>query len=202
MLRKLSVEMQSETSQTSNTSGRKTLLVLMVVFLLPFILAATLHLVGWKASGRSYGDLLQPPRSLQLRDLQDAQGKPFGVQRWKKKWTMVMVVDACEATCRTQLQKLQNLRVSLGKDAGRVQQVLLMPAGKAAVPQSDIVVLTGADAADFALQFKLAGQSAIPPERLYLVDPLGNLMMSYAPGYEPRGLRDDVLHLLKNSWAG
>jgi hypothetical protein len=197
-------------SKLSNnqSSGRKTLLILTVVFLLPFTVAATLHLIGWKAGGRSYGELLQPPRSLQLRDLQDIQGKPFGAKQWEKKWTMVTVASVCEAACQGQLKTLQKLRISLGKDTDRVQQVLLIPAEIKAETlltvrqnDADLIVLAGVEVADFVAQFK-TDQSKPQAQQVYLVDPLGNLMMSYAPGFEPKGLRRDLLRLLKNSWAG
>jgi hypothetical protein len=35
-----------------------------------------------------------------------------------------------------------------------------------------------------------------------LIDPLGNLMMSYPKNAEPKGVRKDLMRLLKNSWAG
>lgn len=189
-----------QSSQSS--SGRKTLLILAVVFLMPFTLAATLHLLGWRANAHSYGELIQPPQALQLRDLQDAQGQPFSAKQWAKKWTLVTVATHCEATCQAQQQLLQNLRISLNKDAGRVQQVLLLTAESKDTPPLKAPVLVGADAVDFSSQFKVAGQPTAQEGRVYLVDPLGNLMMSYAPGFEPKGLRHDLERLLKNSWTG
>ncbi|MCE9633405.1 MAG: hypothetical protein K8Q92_04390 [Methylophilales bacterium] len=189
-----------QSSQSS--SGRKTLLILAVVFLMPFTLAATLHLVGWRANVHSYGELVQPPQGLQFRNLQDVQGKPFSVKQWTKKWTIVMVANECEATCQSQQQLLQNLRISLNKDADRVQQVLLLTADNKNIPSLQVTVLMGTDVAEFSSQFKVAGQTTPEAGRVYLVDPLGNLMMSYAPGFEPKGLRHDLERLLKNSWSG
>jgi len=198
-------------SKLSNNQshGRKTLLILAIVFLLPFTVAATMHLVGWKISGSSYGQLLQPPQSLQLRDLHDVQGKPFEAKQWDKKWTIVTIANNCEAACQEQLKTLQKLRVSLGKDADRVQQILLIPVdveaeSLLAARQNDagLIVLTGTAIADFAAQFKTENQPTPQAQRVYLVDPLGNLMMSYAPDFEPKGMRKDLSRLLKNSWAG
>jgi len=189
-----------QSSQSS--SGRKTLLILAVVFLMPFTLAATLHLVGWRANANSYGELVQPPQSMQFRDLQDVQGKPFTAKQWTKKWTMVMVANECEAACQAHLQLLENVRISLNKDADRVQQVLLLTSESKILPPQNVIALMGTDVADFSSQFKVSGQSTPQAGRVYLVDPLGNLMMSYAPGFEPKGLRHDLERLLKNSWAG
>ena len=189
--------------QSSQKSGKKTLFILAVVFILPFTLAATLHLVGWKASWHSYGELVQPPQSLQFTDLQDSAGKPFDTKRWEKKWTIVSVANACESACQAQQQTLQKLRISLGKDLERVQQVLLIPAETKSLPQHDeFILLAGAQVAGLASQFDMPGRPAAESGQTYLVDPLGNLMMSYPADYDPKGMRKDLLRLLKNSWAG
>jgi hypothetical protein len=39
-------------------------------------------------------------------------------------------------------------------------------------------------------------------QRIYLIDPLGNLMMSYAPGAKPKGLLEDMKRLLRLSQIG
>jgi hypothetical protein len=39
-------------------------------------------------------------------------------------------------------------------------------------------------------------------DRLYLIDPLGNLMMSYAPDAKPKGLLEDLKRLLGLSQVG
>jgi len=39
-------------------------------------------------------------------------------------------------------------------------------------------------------------------ERLYLVDPLGNLLMSYSPDAPPRSVLDDLERLLRLSHIG
>ena len=46
----------------------------------------------------------------------------------------------------------------------------------------------------------LDGNTSDP--RLLLVDPAGKLMMRYAPGAEPKGIRADLERLLKYSWIG
>ncbi len=39
-------------------------------------------------------------------------------------------------------------------------------------------------------------------QRTYIVDPLGNLMMSYAPGSASKGMLEDMKKLLKLSHIG
>jgi len=46
-----------------------------------------------------------------------------------------------------------------------------------------------------------AGQPA-EQQGIYLVDPLGNVMMRYPPGANPSGMLKDLTRLLKYSWVG
>lgn len=202
--------MMSELANTqlppNKTSGRKILLILAVIFILPFTVAATLHLLNLKPSGHSYGDLIQPPQALVFPVMHDAQGKEFTASQWFKIWSVVIVDSTgCAQPCQAQVHLLKQVHTSLNKDKHRLQRVLLVPAeiktDALAVLQKqypDLLILTGANAetTQFSAQFKVAGA------QIYLVDPLGNLMMSYPEKMDPKGIFSDLKRLLKNSWAG
>ena len=199
-------ELSNTPLATNKTSGRKVLLILAVVFLLPFTVAALLHLLDFKPTGKSYGDLIQPPKSLQFPVLKDMQGKSFNSQQWLKKWSVVMVDStSCAAPCQAQVQMLKQVHTSLNKDIKRVQRVLLVPIDiqndamdEIQKKYPDLIILAGADAetANFAAEFNVAGG------QVYLVDPQGNLMMSYSEKMDSKELFSDLKRLLKNSWAG
>jgi len=42
----------------------------------------------------------------------------------------------------------------------------------------------------------------IPEGMMFLIDPLGNLMMQYEPGFDPYQVKSDLMHLLKISQIG
>jgi hypothetical protein len=212
-------ELSNKPTPPNQTGGRKILLILSVVFLLPFTLAATLHLLNLQPtaaailnllhlqpSGKSRGNLIQPPRALQIPVLHDAAGKEFTAQQWLKKWSVVMVDSTgCTAPCQAQVHLLKQVHTSLNKDIKRVQRVLLVPTeldgetlNALQKQYPDLLILGGADAeaVKFAAEFNVAGGS------IYLVDPLGNLMMSYPANTDAKALFSDLKRLLKNSWAG
>ena len=186
--------------------SKKTFYLLALVFVLPFTLAATLHLLNLKPSGKSYGNLVQPAKSLAIPVLHDAQGKVFKPQQWQKIWSVVTLDDGlCAEPCQVQVHMLKQVHTSLNKEIKRIQRVFLVPAEmKPEVFNAlqrqypDLIILAAADetTAKFAAEFKVANAS------VYLVDPLGNLMMSYPNKFDPKGLRSDLSRLLKNSWAG
>ncbi|HID49914.1 MAG TPA: hypothetical protein EYP40_09955 [Chromatiales bacterium] len=64
-----------------------------------------------------------------------------------------------------------------------------------------MIVAWGSDDAvrDLLRQFRVDGEQGA---ELYLVDPLGNLMMSYPPEFEAKGLVKDLTLLLKASQIG
>lgn len=114
----------------------------------------------------------------------------------------------CEAPCQAQAHLLKQVHTTLAKDAKRVQRVLLVPGHLQAeafaslqTQYPDLIILGGADAetANFTSQFSVNGQVT---GNVYLVDPLGNLMMSYSKNQDPKGMQTDLKRLLKNSWAG
>ncbi len=200
----------SELSNTqlppNKTNGRKILLILAIIFVLPFTLAATLHLLNLKPSGHSYGNLIQPPQALAFPVLHDMQGKAFKREQWLKKWSIVMIdSDGCAASCQEKIHLLKQVHVLLNKDAHRLQRVLLVPTetkseaiASLQKQYPDLLVLAGAnvETSKFAQAFNVAGA------QVYLVDPFGNLMMSYPEQMDPKGVFSDLKRLLKNTLVG
>ena len=205
-------------------SGRKILLGMAVIFVLPFTIAATLHLLNVHPESHSYGTLVNPPHALAIPVLKDVAGKDIKPQQWLKIWSIVTIdANSCAEPCQAQLHLLKQIQTSLDKDSKRVQHVLLAPTIKAETAHAlqkqypDLILLVGADAksSQFMAEFNVVKNTTEKtaektPEkilaqskgRVYLVDPLGNLMMSYPADMNPKGMQSDLKKLLKNSWAG
>jgi hypothetical protein len=194
------------TEVSQKVGGRKILLILAVIFVLPFTVAATLHLLNLKPSGHSYGNLVQPPKVIKFPTLHDVEGKQFKPEQWLKKWSVVTIdTTGCADKCQADVHLLKQVNTSLNKDAHRVQRMLILPteinleAVKNLQKQyPDLLILVGADAETV----KFSNEFNITNGHIYLIDPLGNLMMSYPKNLDPKGLRSDLTRLLKNSWAG
>lgn len=186
--------------------GRLMLIVLVVLFALPVAAVVLLRAVDWRPSGNSYGELLQPPRPLTFPQLQSAGGQPFGAAEWKRKWHMVYLSgDGCDARCREELHGMRQLHASLAKQIDRIERVWLISGTAPAVELQqiqreypDLIVLPAAA----ALSRQFEADDMDQPGRIYLVDPLGNLMMSYPRGADPYGMRKDLMRVLTYSWTG
>jgi hypothetical protein len=132
-------------------------------------------------------------------------GAPPGVT-FHGVWTLVYVGDgACDEECRRALLVMRQTRLALNNDMSRVERVWLAtgsccPTQSAAAPEAGLVVLdANGPAAGALLQaFPAAGRA----HSLFVVDPLGNLMMSYDARNDPHGLLEDLRKLLRLSHIG
>jgi hypothetical protein len=127
----------------------------------------------------------------------------------KGKWTLLYLgAGACSAGCRTDLYNTRQVRAALGADRERVQRVFLA-AGACCdldwlhTQQPDLItVQANVAAAPLTAILQHAGPSAAAADRVYLIDPLGNLMMFYAADARPKGMLEDLKKLLRLSHVG
>lgn len=188
--------------------GRWMLLLLFVFFALPLLLVVAMHKYDWHPQGNSRGELISPPRLLRMPpQLLDAHGAAVKQELWHDKWSMVYIANDCQQACNERLYTMRQLHASLAKDIGRVQRVLLTPSSSLDGIQQqypDLIILNqpAAELAILRQQFDLPGVPSGSEDRVYLVDPLGNLMMSYPANVAVADIRKDLIRLLAYAWAG
>jgi len=202
------------TDPTAVRRGRRQLLGLAALFFVPLAVAFWMYYgpTGWRPAGdTSKGDLIEPARPLATIALPTADGGQTGAEFLRGKWSMVYVGDGlCDERCRKALYLTRQSRIALNKDMDRVQRVFLVTGrccdrGFLAEEHPDLVVARVDDAASAALLEPFPTYGGVPladAGRIYLVDPLGNLMMSYAPGAPDKALLTDVKKLLRLSHIG
>jgi hypothetical protein len=168
-------------------SARLKLAAVVAVCAAPFVLGWLAYEYHW-FSGQSgnYGELIAP--------------RPLGgaLVPLRGKWVFVTVdAAACAAACERKLYVVRQVRRGQGKDAERIERLwLLADGGKpraellAAIEGSHVVPATP----------ELFG--ALPGNYIYLVDPLGNLMMRFPGDPDPSKLIKDLQRLLKYSRFG
>lgn len=113
-------------------------------------------------------------------------------------------VSACGSACQDALLRLRQSRLMLGNDMSRVARVFLhgnTPADTVFVETYHAGLLTRTDP---ALQDLLERQRPADTAGggIFLVDPLGNLVMYFAPDVSPAEMVDDIKHLLDLSRIG
>lgn len=184
------------------------LILLVFFFSVPMITVLLMHHYNWHPQTRSHGDLVSPPRALQIPgNLMTVQGVYVEPELLKNKWSMVYVAGECAQTCEERMHQLRQLHASLAKNINRVQRILIASSGNLKVMHEqypDVVILNHPEGEVSALRAQFDTQEApvISANRIYLVDPLGNLMMSFSDKVPLEDIRKDITRLLAYSWAG
>jgi hypothetical protein len=196
--------------------GRRQLLVLAAIFFVPLAVAFWLYYgpSDWRpVGGTNQGDLIDP--AVPLRETAFVRPGGTGASSgdlFRGKWTIAYLGPGrCDERCRRALYLSRQSRVALNKDMDRVQRVFLATDGcceqgflRAEHPDL-VVVPLGNDAASRSLlgQFPALGDvPATEAGRLWVVDPLGNLVLSYSERSPDKALLTDLRKLLRLSHIG
>jgi hypothetical protein len=196
--------------------GRRQLLALAALFFVPLAIAFWLYYGAghWRpAGGTNKGDLIDPARPLPAVALPRADGTTTDPGFLRGKWTILYVGDgACDERCRKVLYLTRQSRIAINKDIDRVQRVFLVTghccdSAFLAAEHPDVLVarLDSAGPAGAKLLDVFPAYGGVSPAAaglIYLVDPLGNLMMSYAPAAPDKALLTDLRKLLRLSHIG
>lgn len=181
--------------------GRLTLLAISALFITPIVMAAYLYFSGdaWRpAENTQHGELITPPVSLPDIALSQADD-----HRLREVWSLIVMADGqCDSSCLTALENARQIRLSLGPKMTRLQTVFV-PGETAATDMLNraefpVLIITMTEATE-TLRALIENRDN---GEILLVDPLGNLMMSYPPGTAMGDVRKDLGHLLKLSGIG
>ena len=208
------MQLDSQASNNLNNSanhskGRLVVISMLIFFLVPIVIVVMMYKFNWKPStGYSLGELITPARLIDTpAQLKNSENQALTTDFWKDKWSIVYVADKCEQACENKLHDMRQIHVSLYKDMGRAQRVLITSMSdvtKYKEMYPELVVINQPDVAVGRLnqQFNIDNETATQSDRLYLVDPLGHIMMSYPSTTKPANIRKDIGQLLRYSWAG
>lgn len=183
--------------------SRRTLWLVAAVCIAPFVASFAAYYF-YQPDGRvNYGELMAdkqlPDAVLKLTD-----GKPFALSQLRGKWLFVTVDDAaCDAYCEKKLWQIRQVRKTQGKYPERIERVWLVTGGGQPAPRlrteyegTWMVVAAGSTVLD-ALP-----HAGARTDHIYLVDPLGNLVLRYPRDADPSRMRKDLERLLKVSRIG
>ena len=180
--------------------ARLQLAMIAALFIGPLLIAAWLYYSGSFAPGdrSNHGLLLEPV--VHLPDSHPTLPEIAGGH-----WLLVYATETeCHEDCLATLHAQRQLRLMLGNDMSRVTRMFLQ-----ANTTADRVVFDEEDTGlevlhdqDLARDLWSALPAGTPPGGLFLIDPLGNLVMYFQSTLDPRDMVDDIKHLLKLSRIG
>ena len=201
-------------------SPRLALLIIAAMFLLPLLLAWLMYsgsLDFKPTSTRNLGTLIEPPVPVDWTvtvllsgetNLTVNPGQGIGI--FDEHWVILQPVPAgCDDSCLKEVSNLRQIHRASGRQQFRIRLALLLdessPADQAKsllaiYPKFHLIrdpsgILSEALA---GIQQNLSGQAG-PEKGVYMIDPLGNIMMYYKAGSDPNFLKQDLKRLL--TWS-
>jgi len=200
--------------EKSHIKNRLIIITLILIFSGPMLVSWWLFNytdVMEKGSRGNHGDLIIPPKPLPNIRLIDPLSE-INSGQLHGKWSLFYITgDHCDQICIDLLYRMRQIRLAVGKHYHRVQRVLLMAkesdAGHIQISKEYkgqwLVATDDINLNEFLGNFHLVDiESSKRKDRLYLIDPLGNLMMSYSVDADPIGIIKDLKRLLKASRIG
>ncbi len=203
-------------------TSKSALYLVIAVCLAPVVISYVMY-YGVRPEGRTnYGELLSPQQAVQTvptQPLVQPQAESAlleAIQAWpvddprrrldmlghlRGRWLLVKVgPSACDQTCRDQLWQMRQVRLTTGRERDRVERVWL-------VTDQGQPGLTTDDQGTWVLRVDPKQLASWPADQqladhVYLIDPLGNLMMRFPAKADPVGMKKDLNKLLKASRIG
>lgn len=193
-------------------SNRLTLIALAVLFLAPVAGSYFLHYTDWQPGNtKNHGDLLPAPMAMAEQTFSLADGSSLSLEGMKHSWGLLYIGgNSCDKQCDQRMDELRRVHIALGKNQKRVRLLYLDDSGKSAISAKlkssypRVKVLTKPAMSVSAWKAQLdgvsAGRAAIGT--VFIIDPLGNAIMSYQPDADATGIRKDMGRLLHVSQVG
>lgn len=193
----------------SKLSPRVSLLIIAGMFVLPLALAWLMYsgtIEYNPVNTRNLGELVKPPVPVPLDTLQPAVTGSMPIDSLREHWVVAYRLPAtCDEACIGDVTALRQVHRASGKNQSRLRVLLLGAepgaAGTALLDVYPSFVLAARPGGEFGTRLDtVASEFGAPSERsLYLLDPLGNIMLFYAPGFDANNLKKDLKRLL--TWS-
>jgi cytochrome oxidase Cu insertion factor (SCO1/SenC/PrrC family) len=195
---------------------RRILIGVALMFFAPLALSFYLYYGKfWHPGDRvNAGELIDPARPVPALALPLAS-PPLGTgavqtdpQFLKGKWTFLYVQNGrCDDECRKHLYDTRQVRLALDREMNRVQRVFIGDSDccdlkELLAAHADLIAVRASPADEPLLVLLPQRSGVLNSHRVYLIDPLGNLMMFYAADAKPKGMLEDMKRLLRLSSIG
>ncbi len=196
-------------AQNGRSRSRLKLWLVVAICAAPVIASYCAYYFVRPSARSNYGALVDPQRPMPSLALKTLDGRPFDSTALRGKWTMLMIAGGdCPAACVDRLYHMRQVRLTTGRERERVQRVWLIPdqapLSTMLIREYDGTGMLRADPADLARW--LPHDPAEPPaawaDHIYIVDPLGNLMMRFPLDADPNKTKVDLKKLLSASRIG
>lgn len=189
--------MLNEAEQKLKKAHKQKLLAMLALLLAPVVISYVLHYSDYRPGTVNYGELI---------DMVDFEGSAvnqvdntiFRSRDIHGKWTMVTVDSGdCNEYCDQKLYKMRQVRIVQNKEMHRVERLWLIDDNvtidSRLLEEYDGTVFVDAKDSELLKSFKPNESQRL---YMYLVDPIGNVMMRFPEDADPSEMVEDLKRLL------
>ncbi len=176
-------------------SSKKELWVLLAAFVLPITLGTVFFYWNptvFTNTTVNYGEFVNPIIATEQQDVtfpQHAKSSLRGI------WTLAYATERCDKACIQTLKNIKTIRILMNEDMRRIQRLLLTN-NNTAIQEAGVLIARPSQ----SLRQKLG---KFPNNSLFLIDPLGNVMLRYDPQtLDLKRVIKDLQRLFKYSRIG
>lgn len=192
--------------------NRRIIVLLFAMSVVPFIIAWFLaSQVSWMGKGTNLGDLVTPPIQTKTTDFSgfDSFSKE-NIDEIPGHWIMIHIItqNDCQKSCLDAIHKSKQIRLMMNKDLTRIRRLVLLNNEVKNNPnatnwwQDDKRLLRVIPSSSLISKLQTLRHGNLSSDILFLMDPLGNIMMQYDSGFDPYQVKKDLGKLLRISQIG
>jgi hypothetical protein len=187
-------------NENATGKNRRTLILLALVLLAPFVASYTLFFWNVRPDTVNYGELLEV-KPLTGSASNEIDNTIFRMRDLRGKWVLMSVDSGkCDAQCQKKLYYMRQVRTVQNTEMDRIERLWLIDDGEK--PSSEIVNdfkgtwIINAKDSDL---LKAIPAKVSQHDHIYVIDPIANLMMRFPKDPDPAKMAKDIKRLLKVS---
>ena len=177
-------------------TARKEFWLLLAMFILPIAIGTLFFYANpnyFSESTVNYGELIRPVIATEENDIEiDGDASLQGI------WTMVYVSSHCDDACEKAVADMETIRTLMNADMRRIQRMIIIEDNSTPTSNDESLIKGRATSKKLTKSLKKYTENAI-----YLIDPIGNIMLYYEPqNIDIRLVIKDLKRLFKYSRIG
>jgi len=177
-------------------TARKEFWMLLAMFILPIAFGTLIFYANpnyFSESTVNYGELVRPVIATDESDIEiDGGASLQGI------WTMVYVSSRCDDVCEKAVVDMKTIRTLMNADMRRIQRMIIIENNSTPTVNDETLIKARITSEKLTKSLKKYTENAI-----YLIDPIGNIMLYYEPqNIDIRLVIKDLKRLFKYSRIG
>ncbi|MBS83423.1 MAG: hypothetical protein CMD65_04730 [Gammaproteobacteria bacterium] len=193
--------------------NRTYLIIIILVFLIPFLAAYFILQSGVNKTmdTSNYGELIEPPINTNNYQITGSSNS-LNINKLDKKWTILYFNnnESCDDICKNDIYLLKQIHIALNKDINRVQRAYLTGNNKGSRKSFQTMHFLLENYPNL-IRLEIINQNKniitvlnkfTNTKKIFLVDPLGNIVLMWPSQFNGKQLLKDLKKLLKHSRVG